>query len=88
MSRSGIQLADTTYVSMPSFESFGNTIISILGTLVFVILAVRIVVAYGKKQWGEMVVELIAAVFVFWFVFFPENAKNTIKAIAQSIFGS
>lgn len=84
----GIDLADTTYVSMPSFEGLSNTIISILGTLVFIILAVRIVVAYGKKQWGEMVVELIAAVFVFWFVFFPDNAKNTIKQVAQSIFGS
>ena len=73
---------------MPSFDGIGNTIISILGTLVFVILAVRIVVAYGKKQWGEMIVEVIAAIFVFWFVFFPENAKSTIKSIVQTIFGS
>lgn len=82
-----ITLADTTYVALPNFDSFGNTIISILGTIVFVVLVIRIVVAYGKKQYGEMITELIAAVFVFWFVFFPDNARDTIKSITQSIFG-
>lgn len=79
-------LADTTYMALPSFEGIGNTIISILGTIVFVILAIRMVVAYGKKQYGEMITELIAAIFVFWFVFFPDNAKETIKDIVSSIF--
>lgn len=84
---STITLADTTYMALPNFDSFGNTIISILGTIVFIVLAIRMVVAYGKKQYGEMITELIAAIFVFWFVFFPDNAKDTIKAITQSIFG-
>lgn len=80
-------LADTTYVALPSFENFGNSVISILGTIVFIVLVVRMVVAYGKKQYGEMITEILAAIFVFWFVFFPDNAKQTIKDIVQSIFG-
>ncbi len=82
-----IDLADTTYVALPNFDSFGTSIITILGSIVFVILAIRIVVAYGKKQWGEMITEIIAVVFVGWFVWFPDPAKTTIKDVAKSIFG-
>lgn len=82
-----IDLADTTYVALPNFDSFGNSIIAILGSLVMVILVVRIVIAYGKKQWGEMITEVVAVVFVGWFVWFPDSAKTTIKDVAKSIFG-
>jgi nicotinamide riboside transporter PnuC len=82
-----IKLTDTTYVALPNFDSVGNSIISVLGSLVMVILVVRIVVAYGKKQWGEMITEVVAVIFVGWFVWFPDSAKATIKEIAKSIFG-
>jgi hypothetical protein len=49
---------------------------------------VRIATAYGKKQWGEIVTELMAAVFVFYACFFTDAFVNTIKTIGQSVFGT
>lgn len=82
-----IQLADTTYVALPNFESFGSQILSILGTLVMIVLVIRIFVAYGKKQYGEIITELIAVLLVGWFVWFPDSAKETLKSIVETIFG-
>lgn len=83
-----VDLADTTYVAaLPNFDSISNTIFTLLGTVVFVILVVRIVVAYGKQQWGTMVTEVLAALFALWFVIMPDNAKKTISDIVRTIFG-
>ncbi len=79
--------ASTTVVALPQFDSVKNALITILGSVVMIILLIRIVTAYGKKQYGEMITELLAVVFVAWFVFTPDSAQNTIKALAKMIFG-
>jgi len=73
--------------ALPQFDSLKNALITILGSVVMIILLIRIVTAYGKKQYGEMITELLAVVFVAWFVFTPDSAQSTIKALAKMIFG-
>lgn len=74
-------------VALPQFDSLKNALITILGSVVMITLLIRIVTAYGKKEYGAMITELLAVVFVAWFVFTPDSAQNTIKALAKMIFG-
>lgn len=88
MGMSGLVMqASTIFVALPQFDSLKNGIITLLGSVVMIILVIRIVTAYGKKQYGEMITELIAVIFVAWFVFTPDSAQNTIVSLAKTIFG-
>lgn len=77
----------TTMLLLPQFDSLKNSLITILGSVVMIILVIRIVTAYGKKQYGELITEVIAVIFVAWFVFTPASAQSTIVALAKMIFG-
>lgn len=70
-----------------NLDTLKTTILGAIGTIVIIILFVRIATAYGKRQWGEIVTELMAAVFVFYACFFTDNFVATIKSIGQAIFG-
>lgn len=88
MSMSGLLArTSTTYVALPQFDGLKNSIITILGSVVMIILVIRIVTAYGKKQYGEIITEIIAVIFVAWFVFTPDSAQTTIVSLAKTIFG-
>lgn len=82
-------LAETvSYVAaMPSLDSFKNIVITLVGTLVIIILVIRVTTAYAKKQWGELVTEVIAIVVIGWFVWNTDGAISTIKEISAGIFG-
>jgi len=69
-------------------DNIKTLVLGAVGTIVIIILFVRIATAYGKKQWGEIVTELMAAVFVFYACFFTDAFVNTIKTIGQSVFGA
>ena len=79
--------ADTMYVALPSLDGFKNTIITLAGTALIIVLVIRMFTAYAKKQWGELVGELIAVIFVGWFVWDTDGAIATLKEISTSIFG-
>lgn len=76
-----------TPAALPQFDSIGAAILTILGSLFMVILVIRVFNAWVTKKWGEMVTEIVAAIFVGWFVFAPDNAKATIIAFVHQIFG-
>ncbi len=84
-------LADTVAaaapLAVPSLTSFSALIFTLLGSIIMVVVAIRMFTAYTKKNWGELITELIAVVFVGWFVWFPDSAKTTIVAIIHQIFG-
>ena len=75
------------YLALPSFDGIGNTIITLLGNVAFIILVVRIFAAWAQRRWGEIIAEAVAAIFIFWFVWFPDNAKATLKELAHQVFG-
>ena len=76
-----------TMLAAPNLTSLSNLIFTVLGTIIMAFVAVRMFFAYTKKNWSEMIVELVAICFVGWFVWFPESAKATLQAIVQGIFG-
>lgn len=76
-----------TMLAAPDLTSLSNLIFTVLGTIIMAFVAVRMFFAYTKKNWGELITELVAIVFVGWFIWFPESAKSTLQAIVQGIFG-
>ena len=75
-------------LAVPQFDSFKNTIITILASVFMIVLIVRIFTAWVQKRWGEIIAELAMAIVAGWFVFAPNNAETTIKAIVTQIFGA
>lgn len=67
-------------------SSTKDIVLAAAGTIVVIILIVRIVVAYARKQWGELVTEIAGAAFVFWFCFFNEQAIDALKSLGDAIF--
>lgn len=75
------------YSALPNLDSVKGTVITLVGTLVVIILVIRVSTAYARKQWGELIAEVVAIIFVGWFVWNTDGAISTIKAIITSIFG-
>lgn len=79
--------SSTTMLAAPTLTGVSALIFTVLGTVIMAFVAVRMFMAYTKKNWGELITELVAVIFVGWFVWFPDSAMATIKAIIQGIFG-
>lgn len=77
----------TTIMAAPTLTGVSALVFTILGTIIMAVVAVRMFIAYTKKNWGELITELVAVIFVGWFVWFPDSATTTIKALIQGIFG-
>jgi len=82
-----IYSASTTYSAAISFDGVKTMVLAAAGTLVAVILIIRIVSAYAKKNWGEIITEIAGVIVVLWFVSSPDSAIGTLNTIRQSIFG-
>jgi len=74
-------------VALPTFATFGSTIMTILGSIFLVVLVVRMFSAWVQKKWGEFVTEFAAAVFIGWFIFDSTSALATIQGFVKQIFG-
>ena len=74
-------------VALPTFASFGSTILTILGSIFLVVLVVRMFSAWVQKKWAEFITEFVAAIFIGWFIFDSASAVSTIQAIVKQIFG-
>lgn len=62
-------------------------VLAIVGTLFVIIFAVRAVLGWARKDWGELIGFFAAGIFVAWVVFFPDDAVNTMKDLADQVFG-
>jgi hypothetical protein len=82
-----VHLAGVQEMALPQFDSFGKTILTILSSLFLTVLVIRMFIAWAQKKYGEMVTEIVAAIFIGWFLFAPDNAIATIKAIVTQVFG-
>lgn len=72
---------------MFSLDSLKTLILGAVGTFVIIVLIVRMASAYAKKQWGELVTEVAAAIVVFYACFFTDSFVQMIKDIGVGIFG-
>ncbi len=62
-------------------DAFKDWIIAIMGNIFIVILVVRSVGYYLRKEWGELVGHLIVAVVVAAIVYFPDSFVTFLKGL-------
>ncbi|MFV0535308.1 MAG: TcpD family membrane protein [Cumulibacter sp.] len=68
-----------------TLEGLKTLVLSVLGAAFLILLVVRIFQHWTKSDWGKMVGEMVIAVVVAIFVFFPETALELIKSIADGL---
>jgi hypothetical protein len=70
-----------------NFDSLTTTVLTILGSVFFLILTVRIFFAWAQKKWGEVITEVAGAIFIGWWVLDSTGAKNFITGVVHQVFG-
>lgn len=66
-------------------EGLRNIVLTVLGTLFIIILVVRIFNHWTKNDWGKLVGEIVLAVIVAMFVYFPDTTLELIKGISGGL---
>ncbi|GAA1746273.1 hypothetical protein [Nostocoides vanveenii] len=56
-----------------------NWVLVIVGNIFVIILAVRAVGYYARRDWGDMTAHLVAAVVVAGVIFFPDQVITLLK---------
>jgi hypothetical protein len=77
----------TTYEALPNLTSVSTTVLTLLGTAFTIFMATKIFHAYAKKDWGALVLEMMAGVVCAFFVLMPDAAVAMLKAFAVMVFG-
>ncbi len=73
--------------AVPSIDSLSSLILTLIGSAFVIVIVVRMFTAYAKKNWGELITELVAVLFVGWFIWDTTGAITTLKGIVTGIFG-
>ncbi len=73
--------------AVPSIDSLSSLILTLVGSAFVIVIVVRMFTAYAKKNWGELITELVAILFVGWFIWNTTGAITTLKGIVTGIFG-
>ena len=71
----------------PTLDSLSSTILTLVGSAFVIVIVVRMFTAYAKKNWGELITELVAVLFVGWFIWDTTGAISTLKGLVTGIFG-
>ena len=71
----------------PTLDSLSSTILTLVGSAFVIVIVVRMFTAYAKKNWGELITELVAVLFVGWFIWDTTGAITTLKGLVTGIFG-
>ena len=71
----------------PTLDSLSSTILTLVGSAFVIVIVVRMFTAYAKKNWGELITELVAVLFVGWFIWDTAGAISTLQGLVKGIFG-
>lgn len=72
---------------MTTGAEFKDWALILVGNLFIVILIVRIVGAYAKREWGELLTNFCAAVIIAALIYMNEQFIGLLKQLASLIFG-
>lgn len=72
---------------MLTFDAIKNTVLIAAGNIFIIIFVVRSIGAYAKKEWGELVTNILAAIILVGFIYFTDSSINTFKWIWQQMTG-
>ena len=85
----GVQVARETYhLAAPNLTSTSTIVLSLLGTAFTIFMATKVFHAYARKDWGMLVVEILAGVVVAYFVLMPASAVAMLQTFATMVFGA
>ncbi len=70
------------------FSGLQNGVIQAVASIVIIVLVVRLVMAYLRRGWGEMVGEIAFVMAIGWVVWFPDSAEATLRSITSGITGA
>lgn len=72
---------------MPTFDAIRDWVLVLAGNIFIIIFVVRSVGAYGKKEWGELTINLLAAVLLVGLIYFNESFIELLRNVWQLIVG-
>lgn len=72
---------------MPDGIAIKDAVLVLAGNVFIIIFIVRTVGAFAKKEWGELVVNVVAAIVIIGFVYFTDSSIEVLKSIWSMIFG-
>lgn len=72
---------------MTDLSAFKDWLIIIAGNIFIVILVFRCIGAYAKRDWGDLVMNLSAAVVIAFLVYANDSAIALLKQLASAAFG-
>jgi len=79
---------ETYHLATPNLTSTSTIVLSLLGTAFTIFMATKVFHAYARKDWGMLVVEILAGVVVAYFVLMPASAVAMLQTLATAIFGA
>jgi hypothetical protein len=68
-------------------EDFKNWVLIIAGNVFIVILVVRAVGYFAKREWGELIGHILVAVLIAGFIYSTDTMLSLIKGVVHLIFG-
>lgn len=72
---------------MSDFGAFKDWALVVLGNIFIVIMLVRAIMAYTKRDWGDFATNLIVAIVVAFLVYANDAAIALIVNIGRMVFG-
>ncbi|GAB3611552.1 hypothetical protein GCM10027414_36780 [Humibacter ginsengiterrae] len=68
--------------------SFEQLALSIIGNIFLVVLVIRAFGAYLKKEWGDLITELVFAVILAGFIYFTDQMLAVLKFLWNITIGA
>ncbi len=80
------QSADLLAAAAPNLDGVKNTVIQIAATVLVIVLVFRLLSAWTKRSYGEIIVEIVAVLVIGFFIWTPDSAVAALQGITSSIF--
>ncbi|ARZ69188.1 MULTISPECIES: hypothetical protein [Streptomyces] len=74
-------------IALSSGAELKSWVFLIAGNIFLIILAVRAIGHYAKREWGELLGHFLAGVVVAGFVFAPDESKDMLIAVWKKVAG-
>ncbi|MET9413366.1 hypothetical protein ABZY03_04100 [Streptomyces klenkii] len=75
-------------IALSNGDELKTWVIAVAGNIFLIVLAVRAIGHYAKREWGELLAHFIAGVVVAGFVYASDSAKGMLTAIWNKVAGS
>lgn len=72
---------------MTTGAEFKDWVLIIAGNIFIVIFILRVVGSYAKREWGELLTNLCAAILIAGFIYLNEQTMQLFRNLFELIFG-